>query len=107
MVGVIMSKNFYFSGTLRENLIRKIIVDEEEILEYITDLKLDEDIEDFDLKGLDSQINFDNRSMNYEITKKFALLRILLYKSKIVIIKDTPSFVGSISIVDLLKKHNP
>lgn len=45
--------------------------------------------------------------MNYEITKKFALLRILLYKSKIVIIKDTPSFVGSISIVDLLRKHNP
>ena len=44
MIGVIMSKNFYFSGTLRENLVRKIIVDEEEVLEYISDLKLDEDI---------------------------------------------------------------
>lgn len=29
MVGVIMNKNFYFTGTLRDNLVRKIYVDEE------------------------------------------------------------------------------
>jgi hypothetical protein len=29
MVGVIMNKNFYFTGTLRDNLARKIIIDEE------------------------------------------------------------------------------
>jgi ABC-type multidrug transport system fused ATPase/permease subunit len=28
MVGVILNKNFYFSGTLRDNLVRKIVVDE-------------------------------------------------------------------------------
>lgn len=36
-----------------------------------------------------------------------ALLRVLIRKPKIVIIKDTPPFVGRWSIVDLLRKHNP
>ena len=34
-------------------------------------------------------------------------MRILLNRCKIIIIKDTSSFVGSISIVELLKKYIP
>jgi len=30
-VGVIMNNNFYFTGTLRDNLVPKIKVDEEEV----------------------------------------------------------------------------
>lgn len=41
------------------------------------------------------------------MTKKFAILRILLYRCKIVIIKDTTSFVGTVSIVDLIRKYIP
>jgi hypothetical protein len=41
------------------------------------------------------------------LTKKLAIIRILLNKCKIVILKDTSAFVGSISIVDILKKYIP
>ena len=75
--------------------------------EYIKLLKIDEDIEDYDLNGLESAIFYENSKVNYELTKKFAILRILLNRCKIVIIKDTSSFVGSISIVELLRKYIP
>lgn len=41
------------------------------------------------------------------MTKKFALIRILLYRCKIVIIKDTTAFIGHHSIVDILRKYIP
>ena len=107
MIGVVLNNNFYFTGTLRENLVRKIVIDEEEVDEYIKELKIDEDIDDYDLHGLDTRIYYENSKVNYELTKKFAVLRILLYRCKIVIIKDTSAFVGSLSIVDLLKKYIP
>lgn len=107
MVGVILNNNFYFTGTLRENLVRKIKIDEEEVDEYIKALKIDEDLEDYDLHGLDTKIFYENSKVNYELTKKFAVMRILLNRCRIVIIKDTTAFVGSLSIVDLLKKYIP
>lgn len=39
-----MNKNFYFTGTLRENLVRKIEVDDQEIDKYIRLLRINEDI---------------------------------------------------------------
>ena len=53
-----MARNFYMGGTLRENLVRKMKVPDAEIDKYVKILKLDQDIEDYDLKGLDSHITF-------------------------------------------------
>lgn len=36
-----MNRNFYFSGTVRDNLVRKTHVSNEEINEYVKLLKLD------------------------------------------------------------------
>ncbi len=70
-------------------------------------LRIDEDIDDYDLNGLDSKIFYENTKVNYELTKKITLLRILLNRCKIVIIKDTTSFVGTLSIVEILRKYIP
>lgn len=53
-----MARNFYMSGTLRDNLVRKMKASDSEIDKYVKMLKLDEDIEDYDFKGLDSHITF-------------------------------------------------
>ena len=41
------------------------------------------------------------------MNKKIALLRILCLKPKVVIIKDTPSFLGERSIVQIIENHIP
>lgn len=64
-------------------------------------------MDDYDLKGLETKIYCENTKINFELTKKFALLRILLYRSKIVIIKDTTAFIGTLSIVDIVRKYIP
>ncbi len=46
-------------------------------------------------------------NINSELNKKIALLRILCLKPKIVIIKDTPSFLGERSIVQIIENHIP
>lgn len=70
-------------------------------------LHIDEDLDDYDLHGLETKIYCENSKVNYELTKKFALLRILLYRSKIIIIKDTTAFIGSLSIIEIIKKYIP
>ena len=106
-MGIILNKNFYISGTLRENLVRKVYVEDRDLEVYVKELHIDHDIEDYDLHGLDSPIHFERSKVNFELTRKFAIIRILLNKSKIVIIKDTPAFVGAINIIDILKKYIP
>ena len=59
------------------------------------------------MHGLDSLVHFENSKVNFELTRKFALVRILINKSKIVIIKDTSAFLGTLSIYDVLKKYIP
>ena len=49
-----MNCNFYFTGTLRENLGRKIHIDEGEVREFVELLKIGDDIEEYDVDGLDS-----------------------------------------------------
>lgn len=102
-----MSRNFYMSGTLRENLVRKMKIDDKIIDKYVRTLRLDEDIENYDLHGLDSHITFENNKVNNEITKKFAVIRILAMRCRIIIIKDTPSFIGNKSIVEIFEKYIP
>lgn len=41
------------------------------------------------------------------MSKKIALVRLILHRSQIVIIMDTPPFVGRWSIKEILKKYNP
>jgi ABC-type uncharacterized transport system fused permease/ATPase subunit len=56
---------------------------------------------------LDSKIEAVEGNINSELNKKIALLRILCTKPKIVIIKDTPSFLGEHSIVQIIENHLP
>lgn len=102
-----MNQNFYISGTLRENLVRKVYVEDHELEQYVQELHIDHDIEEYDLHGLDSMVHFERSKVNFELTRKFALIRILLNKCKVVIIKDTAAFVGAISIVEILNKYIP
>lgn len=46
-------------------------------------------------------------NVNSELGKKIAILRALLLKTKIIVIKDTPSFLGERSIVSILLAHLP
>lgn len=103
---MITAKNFYMSGTLRENLVWNAYeVDEAEIEGYVKLLKLDADFDDYEENGLDTVITFENNRVNNEITKKLAVIRLLIAKPKIVIIKDVASFLGSLSFIeDIFKK---
>lgn len=58
MISVVMTRNFYLSGTLRDNLVRKITVGDDVVQHYIRLLKVDDDIEDYDTLGLDAPIYF-------------------------------------------------
>jgi ABC-type bacteriocin/lantibiotic exporter with double-glycine peptidase domain len=44
-------------------------------------------------------------TVNSELSKKIALLRILCVKPKIIVIKNTPSFLGERSIVKIIETH--
>ena len=100
-----MTRNFYQSGTLRDNLIRKVKISDDKVSHYIRLLKIDNDVEDYDILGLDAPIYFENSKINYQLTKKFAIARALINQSKIVIIKDTSIYIDSISIIALLKEN--
>lgn len=102
-----MTRNFYLSGTLKDNIVRKISISSDLVNHYVRLLKIDHDIEDYDILGLDAPIYFENSKVNYNLTKKFAILRAMIYQSKIIIIKDTAIFIDSIQIVELLKENIP
>ncbi len=91
--------NFYFSGSIKENISLGGDIDEKEAIEYINLLGLSMDLNDYLNEGLETQLNFEENQLNPSITKKIALLRILLHKPKIIIIKDTTSFIQTISII--------
>lgn len=68
---------------------------------------MDEDFENYRENKLNSMIETVEGTVNSELNKKIALLRILCLKPKIVIIKDTPSFLGERSIVQIIENHIP
>ncbi len=55
---------------------------------------MDEDLRDFDELKLDCPISFSDVQTNSELNKKIAVLRTLIKKPKIVILKNTSSFIG-------------
>ena len=59
-----MPKNFYLSGTLRDNILWKIEASDEEARKYVRELKINEEIEDYDEKGLDAEIKFEGNKIN-------------------------------------------
>ena len=63
-------------------------------MNFARDLNLDQDLTDFDELGLDSPLSFNDVQTNSEFNKKIAVLRTLIKKPKIVILKNTPSFIG-------------
>ena len=108
MVGVIMHENFFLSGTLKENIAWRVPhFNEEEALSLAKEIGMSESLKKFDKEGLATNIQEIDEDLGSGLSKKLALLRVLIRKPKIVIIKDTPPFVGRWSIVDLLRKYHP
>lgn len=70
-------------------------------------LGLNSDLPDIADEGLETKLNFEANQLNPSITKKIALLRILTHKPEIIIIKDTTSFIQSISIIEMIETHYP
>lgn len=107
-MGVILNENFFLSGTIRENLSwRNKHFDEETAVKIGKELGLGEELKQFAESGLDASIHEGNEGLSAGAGKKLAVLRVLTRRPKIVIIKDTPPFVGKWSIVELLKKYCP
>jgi ABC-type multidrug transport system fused ATPase/permease subunit len=95
MIGVITEDNFFINGTLRENISWNVHhFDEFQADLFAQELQIEEDLENYKENRLDSIIESVEGTVNSELNKKIALLRILCLKPKIVIIKDTPSFLG-------------
>jgi ABC-type bacteriocin/lantibiotic exporter with double-glycine peptidase domain len=108
MIGVITEDNFFFNGTLKENISWNVHnFDEFQADLFAQELQIEEDLENYKEHGLDSKIASVEGAVNSELNKKIALLRILCLKPKIVIIKDTPSFLGERSIVQIIENHIP
>ena len=108
MVGVITEDNFFFNGTLKENISWNIPnFDDFQADLFAQELQIEEDLENYKENKLESKIESVEGAVNSELNKKIALLRILCLKPKVVIIKDTPSFLGERSIVQIIENHIP
>jgi hypothetical protein len=70
---------------------------------YARELKIDEDLKDFDELLLDCPLSFNDVQTNNDFDKKIAVLRILIKKPKIVILKNTSSFIEETPIIKLIR----
>lgn len=68
---------------------------------------LGDDLKKFKELGLKANIQETDEEFSEGMSKKIALIRLILLKAKIVIIMDTPPFVGRWSIKEILRKYNP
>lgn len=96
------------SGTLEDNLKwRCPKFSREKALKLCKALALGEDLKRFKELGLKANIQEPDEDFSEGLSKKIAMIRIVLNQSPIVIIMDTPPFVGRWSITELLRKYNP
>jgi hypothetical protein len=72
-------------------------------LYWARQLKLDEDLKDFNELLLDCPLSFNDVQTNNDFNKKLAVLRILIKKPKIIILKNTSSFIEETSIIEMIK----
>lgn len=108
LIGVISEDNFFRNGTLKENVSWNVPhFDEFQADLFARELQIDEDLENYKEDRLNSKISSVEGTVNSELNKKIALLRILCLKPKIVVIKNTPSFLGERSIVQVIENHIP
>ena len=57
-----------------------------------------EDLKRFNEMGLKANIQEPDEEFSEGLSKKLAVIRLIIHKARIVIIKDTPPFVGRWSI---------
>ncbi len=65
-------------------------------------MNISKEVPDFDRHGLQTVVNWQEK--NKSLSRKIAMLRILLRKPNIVIIKDTPWVVGSKDVLKWLRE---
>jgi ABC-type transport system involved in cytochrome bd biosynthesis fused ATPase/permease subunit len=95
-----MDENFFISGTLEENLKwRCLDFDEQLAYQLAKKVGIGNDISTFHSVGLKATIQDQDEEISEGLSKKLAVVRIILHQPKIVIIMDTPAFVGNWSIV--------
>ena len=87
-LGLSLSEQTPFEGSLRENLIfDRIDVSERELIAVSKTVGLDEFIKDLP-QGLDSQIQAEGRQISYTISKKILLARAILKHPKVLVLED-------------------
>jgi ABC-type multidrug transport system fused ATPase/permease subunit len=107
-IGVITSENFYFNGTIRENISWSLTnYSELKARHFAKTLQLEHDFSQLEGDLLSTKLTTEMKKIKSGLIKKIALLRILLRRPKVVILKDTDEYIGLISIIDLLKQEIP
>lgn len=87
-LGLSLSEEFPFEGTLRENLTFGITsITDESILEVLKNIGLSKFLKELP-KGLNTILYPEGKQMSYTITKKIVLARAILKKPKLLILED-------------------
>lgn len=66
-------------------------------------LQIERELPDFATLGLEAEIKHTQQPQR-ELSRKIAIIKAILKKSKIIIIKDTPWIIGGVKVTDLLKE---
>ena len=110
-LGLSLSEEFPFEGTLRENLtFGDASISDESILELLTIIGLSKFVKELP-KGLNTVLYPEGKQMSYTIAKKIVLTRAILKKPKLLILEDALdqfSQEETKSLIDFLAKpENP
>lgn len=110
-LGLSLSEEFPFEGTLRENLtFGDTSISDESILELLTIIGLSKFVKELP-KGLNTVLYPEGKQMSYTIAKKIVLTRAILKKPKLLILEDALdqfSQKETKSLIDFLAKpENP
>lgn len=110
-LGLSLSEEFPFEGTLRENLtFGNRSISDEKIFEVLKEIGLTSFLKDLP-KGLSSVLYPEGKQMSYTVSKKIILARAILKEPKLIILEDALdqfSEQDTKSIIDFLcQKSNP
>ncbi len=110
-LGLSLSEEFPFEGTLRENLtFGNRSISDEKIFEVLKEIGLTSFLKDLP-KGLSSVLYPEGKQMSYTVSKKIILARAVLKEPKLIILEDALdqfSEQDTKSIIDFLcQKSNP
>jgi ABC-type cobalamin/Fe3+-siderophores transport system ATPase subunit len=106
--GVIASDNFYFNGTIRENVSWGFDgYSELRALHFARLLQMEKDFPAVEPNVLSAKLTTEMKRIKNGLIKKIAVLRALLRKPRVVVLKDTDEYIETLSIVELLKQEIP